>query len=282
VWPVSGEEERILRCHPNPVQTVAFSRDGEHIVSQSRELVQIWSNSGEPNAIHRPTSTVDIRSMAFSPNGQCIASGFSGGVVRLLFVSGERERILKGHRDHVNSIAFSPDSQYIVSGSNDGTVRVWSVSGKPERVFRGHTGSIYSVAFSPDGRSIVSGSEDRTTRVWSVSGEQKGIINRHGSRVDSIIFSEDGQHIASQSCYYDVRVWSVSGEHKQILSESIPLVGFSNDGRWVILQNLRGYKRAWSMSTGTRAKRVKQIKHGNIAISGDKVCIPIMYEVTHD
>jgi WD40 repeat protein len=66
--------------------SVAFSPDGQHIVSGSSDkLVKVWSVS-----------------------------------------SGKEVASLAGHAHCVRSVAFSPDGQHIVSGSSDNLVKVWS------------------------------------------------------------------------------------------------------------------------------------------------------------
>ena len=75
-----------LAGHTNNVSSVAFSPDGQHIVSGSYDkLVKVWSVSARK----------EVASLA-------------------------------GHTNWVRSVAFSPDGQHIVSGSDDELVKVWS------------------------------------------------------------------------------------------------------------------------------------------------------------
>ncbi len=80
VWSAS------LAGHTNSVVSVAFSPDGQHIISGSRDnLVKVWSVSARK----------EVASLA-------------------------------GHTNFLSSVAFSPDGQHIVSGSGDELVKVWS------------------------------------------------------------------------------------------------------------------------------------------------------------
>ena len=117
-----------------------------------------------------------IESVAFSPDGKCIASGSSDKTIWLWDAeTGEQLRSpLKGHEDWVLSVAFSPDSKCIVSGSYDKTIRLWDVeTGEQLRSpLEGHEDRVRSVAFSLDSKRIVS-SSDNTIRLWDVeTGEQ--------------------------------------------------------------------------------------------------------------
>src|SRR2546430_796637 len=67
-----------------------------------------------------------VNSVAWSPDGQVLASGSDDRTVRLWDKkTGVLLHTLQGHSDRVNSVVWSPDGQVLASGSNDRTVRLW-------------------------------------------------------------------------------------------------------------------------------------------------------------
>jgi WD40 repeat protein len=109
-----------------------------------------------------------VSSIAFSPDGNRIVSGFNDKSMRVWDTrTGEQVTAVQRHTDWVTSVAFSPDGNRIVSGSKDNSVHVWDAkTGERVMELQGHTGVVDSVAFSPDGNRIVSGSWDNSVRVW--------------------------------------------------------------------------------------------------------------------
>jgi len=109
-----------------------------------------------------------VWSVAFSPDGRTLASGYYDKTIKLWEVATGRElRSLAGHIDKVISVAFSPDGRTLASGSIDETIRLWEVAtGREVRTLRGHTNGVNSVAFSPDGRTLASGGIDKTIKLW--------------------------------------------------------------------------------------------------------------------
>src|SRR5439155_9657849 len=66
-----------------------------------------------------------IFSVAYSPDGQRLATSSEDKTIKIWDRSGKELLTLQGHTQSVWTVAFSPDSQKIASGGFDRTVRLW-------------------------------------------------------------------------------------------------------------------------------------------------------------
>ncbi len=183
-----------------------------------------------------------IRTLAFSPKGQSLATGDTNGEIWLwqtdLVVGEIGSHILTfhGHDNWICSIAFRADGQQLASGSADRTLKLWEAStGSCIQTLEGHTNWVMSVVFSADGQYLASGSADHTIKLWEVkTGHCLQTLEGHSRGVSSVAFSPAGDVIVSGSIDRTVRVWDVrTGECLQTFAgheHGVWSVAFSPQG----------------------------------------------------
>ena len=74
--------------------------------------------------------TDNVESLAFTPNGDLLASGGADGSI-LLWEATSSQRLgerLLGHRGRVETLSFSPTGSLLASASEDGSVILWDVN----------------------------------------------------------------------------------------------------------------------------------------------------------
>ena len=70
-----------------------------------------------------------VLSVAFSPDGQRLASGLYDETIKIWdAASGRCLQTLKGHDSLVLSVASSPDGQRLASGLDDNTIKIWDAA----------------------------------------------------------------------------------------------------------------------------------------------------------
>ena len=169
--------------------------------------------------------TGDVTDVAFSPDGELVASSSTDGTVRLWRVSdGSLLYVLEDHTDYVLSVAFSPDGHLLASGSNDRTVRLWQVSDGTliRTISSSFMGRVLRVVFSPDGSLFAAADHQcfvqlRQTRsgILRRTMAQPKCVARQGGTVSSwgLAFSLDGSELATGEsrpcCGGSLYLWSV-------------------------------------------------------------------------
>ena len=203
-----------------------------------------------------------IRTLAFSPDGQSLATGNTNSEIWLwqtdltLGEIGTHTLTFHGHRNWICSIAFRADGQQLASGSADRTIKLWEAStGTCLQTLEGHTNWVMSVAFSADGQYLASGSTDRTIRLWDVqTGHCLQTLEGHSRAVWSVAFSPAGNVLVSGSVDRTLKVWDIrTGECLQTFAgheHGVWSVAFSPQGKTVASGSADRTIKLWDVQTG--------------------------------
>jgi transcriptional regulator with XRE-family HTH domain len=216
------------------------------------------------------TGTAGVNSVAFSAAGHTLASGNSGGIIRLWNVADTaRPRPLGSIRTGaaaVDWVAFSPDGRTLASGSLNGAIRLWDITdithprplGKP---LTGGTGTVYSVAFSPGGRTLASGGIDGAVRLWdlTIPAHPRPLgqpLTGAAAAVVSVAFSPDGRTLASGSLDGTIRLWNLPQTVLAGPVDAAESVAFSPDGHTLASGSLDGTTRLWNLNVQYAIERI--------------------------
>ena len=195
-----------------------------------------------------------LTSIAFSPNGDLVASGSVDNTLQLWDPRTHTlQATLRGHTGAVLSVVFSPDGTLLASGSVDNTVRLWDPQTRAlQATLRGHTGDVLNVTFNPNGLLLASGSADGTLRLWDPQTQTlQATLEGHTEPVLSIAFSPDGSLLASGSADDTFRLWDPQTQTSQDAFDfeaDVLSLAFNPAGTLLAIGSVDGTARLWDLA----------------------------------
>lgn len=260
---------------PQPVMAVA-ARPGGTLLAQGLGqsiLLRSIPPSGTKPEDSQPIRSLEghldlVRSLAWSPDGQQLASGGHARVILWDPWEGKPARILtNGLEGRVTAMAFQADGKRLLVADGlpgfSGRLSLYSVpeGNLIQQLPEAHGDTIYGLSLAPDGSRWMTASADKTARLWEV-GELKplGTLEGHTDFVLAASFNPDGTRAVTVGADALVKIWDVS-TRKQIseFSDSqsnLPLSGVwwgwdpgqkkqEPDTEWILTISEDGKPRAW-------------------------------------
>lgn len=229
----------------------------------------------------------NIRSVAFSPDGQTVAACGDRFVQLFDLKTVKRLRRFEGHTQAVLSVAFSPDGKLLASCGKEKAIRLWDVkTGEPGKVlpldeFRFQREQISRVVFLPDGKTLVSCSPNskgqNQVQLWDV---EKGWWTYRARMPNpreplDLAVSPDGKLIAVGEKPGIVLLWDVVKfgirtrfpEDRQLFASNgfrirhddqkpVSSVSFSPDGQRLVSSGWDNTACVWDVKTGRQLLKI--------------------------
>jgi WD40 repeat protein len=262
--------------------SVVYSRDQNALVAASRRVVRTWFLAGRGEKLNLPGPATDILGIAWSPDGNLLASPGENNTVRICnAITGQLWKVLTNVGDGgLHPPAFSPDGRMLATVDRAGTIRVWDIESGAKviepadsRLGRG----IFALAFSPNGQYFAAGGHNGGgVTVWRIkrcdasrgSGAslEMEVIARpsDGDRVWTLAFSPDSEWLAwvKSDGYHSsnniVHIWDLvnSREHPFTpcrLAENLQSIAFHPVTKHLVFVADIGAVEAWNVKTSKRA-----------------------------
>lgn len=209
-------------AHPDEVSSLAFSPDGQVLLTAGAPVAVFWDAASGKQRGNRLVHSSAVLAAAWLPDGkQCVTADARGNVTFWDSAGGKRPGSTVQNPEALERAEFSPDGQVLATTSADYAVRLWDTrTGKPLGQPLKHRDFITFIAFSPDSKRVATASHDTVASLWDVaSGERLGLM-RHPSWVFQMAFTPDGQRLLTGCLDSMARLWKVDlGRHEQHVLE---------------------------------------------------------------
>jgi WD40 repeat protein len=204
-----------------------------------------------------PLHRDEVKSVAFSPDGDTIASTNGDKTIKLWHRDATPIATLTGHSDRIWQVRFSPDGRTIASASSDNTVKLWKIEADKTPVLLttlvGHRNAVRGVSFSPNGEMLASASDDKTVKLWRRDGTLIKTLIGHTAVVNGVAFSPKGRRLASASDDKTIKLWKQDGTLLTTLpghTDIVNGVAFSPDGQLLASTSWDKTIKLWTVETG--------------------------------
>jgi WD40 repeat protein len=217
VWDTATGDELYRIWHRYDVSHVAFSPDGEYLVTASwYGSAKIIDRSGRVIRVLQDDAGFNLLDARFSPDGLLAATAAIFGLGELGrghvniwdWAKGEVVRTINADARFLD---FDPRGTKIAMAGPEGPAEIWDVeNGTRVAVLAGSPGGVTDVAYSPDGSRVATASNDGTVRLFEAdTGAQQLVLRGSGCAVQGVDFSPDGTKLASTSWCDGVRIWAL-------------------------------------------------------------------------
>lgn len=153
-----------VAAHPQKAGVFAVSGEGE-------EVYVLEVGDGAKEAVLKATlkgheDTISL--LAFSPNGQWLASGdVDSSIIVWSTETWERVHTFKDLSQEIMTLLWHPSSLILAAGAEDTQAAMWNiVKGTLIMYFVGHRDAVTCTAWSPDVKRLVTGSRDGSVCVF--------------------------------------------------------------------------------------------------------------------
>lgn len=249
-----------LSASRSNVSTIAINNTGEWIAFGCAQLSQllVWEWGTESYVLRQQGHTDSITSLAYSQDGQFIATGGSDNKVKMWDIRSNFCFVtFSGHTSAVTAISFGKQGKVVFSASLDGTVRAYDLI--RYRNFRTFTSpqvsQFSSVDVNQSGEIVCAGSSlGYEIFVWSVqNGKLLEILCGHEAPLSCVVFNPaDNGVIVTGSWDNTIRVWSLysdTDEHRESfkMESDVLSAAFRPDGNVLACSTLSGDIYFWDI-----------------------------------
>jgi serine/threonine protein kinase/WD40 repeat protein len=220
-WPLPEGKPEVLGTFPRPKGRGLDDFDpGGTMVAYGREgtvCVRSPDSSGPSAERVLGQGSDEVRNVAFSPRGDCLASVHPSGEVRIWSMAGQATdplRVLQGPQYQLPLLRFDPEGRLLTQAGPNNAFFLWDLDGPPDLeaivVGRPVPGCGMMAAFDRQGEWLATSYAVDTVEFWPLRTPRVRTIRGITSTVWHMAFTCDSRWLATCAFGQPARLWPLS------------------------------------------------------------------------
>jgi len=279
LWDVAtGEKRRVLKGHPGEVNCLAFSPDGKILASggqrqfllvtpDTAQNLKVWDVPTGREIITLLGQTHGVTCVAFSPDGNTLASGSGDGTVKLRLRDQQwktratlKPPTRKTAKEGVFTLAIHPEGGWLAAGCTGGIIEVWDTTTlRLQRKLRVHQAEKRGcfVELSPDGKTLATATPEGVVQFWDIESFRiRDSFEASTKGLWHLAFSPDGSLLATAGGPWDqpssVVLWHLPSHKRAAVLKghtmAVAYLAVSSDGKLLASASYDGTVKVWQLN----------------------------------
>jgi mono/diheme cytochrome c family protein len=228
-----------------PVFALALSPDGQRLAigRGNRILIHELSATNFPISAEVEAHRDVVRSLAWSPNGESLASG-SFREIKLWDASNLKESwaISSNLLDRISALRFAPAGDSLIAAdgvpAQNGWVKVFATdTGRSSTAWLAHADTIFDLSVSRDGKQLATASGDKLVKIWELASGKEITQLEHPGAILGVGFNTNATEVVTITTEKQLKIWNVKTRESVVTVTSkkrgFNAVAWSADGKLV-------------------------------------------------